>query len=88
MNALEVVPTKKESTPTTSRSANSLEVTPTKKMSAVQSMNSSLVGQDVAPSRKERGAPSTDNPREVRKAKQGYSLYVCSPWLKAVHIST
>lgn len=88
MNALEVVSTKKESTPTSSRSAKPLKGTTTKKMSAVQSSNSSLVNQDVPPSRKERGAPSSDNPREVRKAEQGYSQYVCSLWLKAVHIST
>lgn len=66
MNALEVVPTKKESMTTAAgRPANGPNVTPTKKMAAVHSSNSSLAEQDVASRRKERSAPSSDNSREV-----------------------
>lgn len=67
MNALEVVPDKKNSTPATAgRSVNDLKVTPAKRTSADKSSNSSLVDDDMAPSRKERSAPSSDNPKEVR----------------------
>lgn len=76
MNALEVVPTKKESTTTAAgRPANGSNVTPTKKMAAVHSSNSSLAEQDVASRRKERSAPSSDNSREVRTVT--YCIYIC-----------
>ena len=72
MNALEVVPDKKNSTPTTaSRSMVDLKVTPATRTSADKSSNSSLVDDDVAPSRKERSAPSSDNPKEVRGPNDG-----------------
>ena len=87
MNALEVVPTKKESVPIINDGPmNASTVVAMKKTtSTVESSKNSVGDLVMAPSRKERSAPSSDNSREVRMNKRaslggwvdGLCKYLC-----------